>query len=123
MALRQKPFKKSFSTYREKELTQVHAALARALKRFGLDQEIGRYQFVLHWEKIVGPEIAKLTRPDSLKNGILVLRVPNSVWAQELSFSKDVIVERLREYLRGSEIVEDVRFRVGDFNSASRVET
>lgn len=98
---------------------RAEAVLKAALHRFGLDQEIERYRFVLHWQEIVGEEIAKLSRPESLRNGHLRVSVPSSVWAQELSFYKPVIINRLRKFLGADSAVKDVSFVV-DARKAGR---
>ena len=89
------------------------SVLNSVLKRYGLDREIARYQFVLKWEEIVGKEIARRTRPECLRGGSLVVRVSNSVWAQELSFYKPVILNRLKKHLPVGEMVKDLTFYVG----------
>jgi hypothetical protein len=48
------------------------------------------------WEKLVGPRIADRSDPVSLDpNGTLLVRVPDSVWAQELSLLSSSILARL----------------------------
>lgn len=96
-----------------KKPQKIQQVLGQAFKRFGLDKEIARYQFVLHWPEIVGAEIAKKTKPECIRNGALVVRVIDSTWAQELSFQKDVILHRLRKYVEAQEIINDVMFYVG----------
>ena len=89
------------------------SVLNTVLQRYGLDREIARYQFVLKWEEIVGKEIARRTRPECLRGDSLVVRVSNSVWAQELSFYKPVILNRLKKHLPDGEMVKDLTFYVG----------
>jgi hypothetical protein len=62
------------------------------------------------WREAVGARIADRARPLSLIGGVLVLRVPSSVWAHELSLLSDQVLARLRE--RGVE-ARELRFRVG----------
>jgi predicted nucleic acid-binding Zn ribbon protein len=90
----------------------AQSVLAGVLKDCGLDKELARYHFVLRWPEIVGEEIAKRTKPECLRNGALVVRVANSVWAQELSFHKKVIVNRLKKHLQGDDVVNDIVFYV-----------
>ena len=91
----------------------INLVLKRALKRKGLDKDIARYQFVLHWEEIVGEEIAKRAVPECVRGDTLVVRVKDSAWAQELSFQKNVILKRLAHY-SGKELkLNDVHFYVG----------
>jgi predicted nucleic acid-binding Zn ribbon protein len=86
--------------------------LGSVLKQYGIDKELARYHFVLRWPEIVGEEIARRTRPECLRKGALVVRVCNSVWAQELSFYKPVILNRLRKYLDAADVVNDLVFYV-----------
>lgn len=90
----------------------VREVLRSAFKRYGLDRELERYQFVAHWQEIVGPEIAKRTRPDNIRGKNLIVQVADSVWAQELSFQKRVILNRLRKFIPSEVSIEDIHFRV-----------
>jgi hypothetical protein len=62
------------------------------------------------WRDAVGARIAERARPIELQDGVLLLRVPTSVWANELSMLADDVCGRLRE--RGIE-ARELRFRVG----------
>ena len=62
------------------------------------------------WRDAVGARIAEHAQPVSLNAGTLVLRVPSSVWAHELSLLADVLCERLQQC--GVE-ASTLRFRVG----------
>ena len=90
----------------------VQEILRAALRQSGLDKHVARYQFVLHWKDVVGADIAARTRPECLKNGVLVVRVTDSAWAQELSFQKQIILERLKAYVAEGEVLRDVYFYV-----------
>lgn len=94
------------------EPTKVDALLSSALRKLGLDSRLDRYRFVMHWSEIVGPEIAKRTKPECLRNGALVVRVSSSAWAQELSFQKETILKRLSRFLDKSDSVTDISFYV-----------
>ena len=62
------------------------------------------------WRDAVGPRIADRARPVWLHDGLLVLRVPSSVWAHELSLLAEEVCGRLRQ--RGVD-ARTLRFRVG----------
>ncbi|RMG40911.1 MAG: DUF721 domain-containing protein [Candidatus Dadabacteria bacterium] len=91
----------------------VEKVLARALKKAGIENDIARYRFVLHWPEIVGEEIAKRSRPEYLRNNTLVVRTTTSAWAQELTFQKNVIVRRLNRFLGRGDAIKDIMFYVG----------
>ena len=90
----------------------AESILRLALRKYGLDKDIARYKFVLHWKEIVGEDIARRTRPECLRNKALVVRVSESVWAQELEFQKEVILRRLRKFIDPELEVTDVQFYV-----------
>jgi hypothetical protein len=69
------------------------------------------------WRDAVGARIADRAQPLALRDGVLVLRVTNSVWAHELSLLAESVCLRLRE--RGVE-ARTLRFRVGEPALAER---
>ena len=92
--------------------TPVTGILSKILAKHGLDQEIERYKFVQHWSEIVGEKVAAITKPECIRSNTLIVRVPNSTWAQELSFLKEDVLEKLRPFLTEDQEVSDVMFRV-----------
>lgn len=92
----------------------VKNALLQVLSKYNLDKDFARYEFVLKWKEIVGEEIAKRTRPECFRNGALVVAVANSAWAQELTFNKRMILNRLKKHLSESDFLNDVVFYVGN---------
>jgi hypothetical protein len=64
----------------------------------------------LLWRDAVGARIAERAVPITLEDGVLLLRVPSSVWANELSLLSDEVRARLKERGVG---VRELRFRVG----------
>lgn len=89
--------------------------LKALLKRNGLDVQMARYQFVSHWEELVGKQIAERAKPDCIKGKTLVIKVKNSSWAQELSFHKQVILARVNKFFTPDEMLKEIRFVVGNF--------
>ena len=86
-----------------------------ALQKYGLSDAVNRYEFVDHWPEIVGEGLADKTFPEGLQADALVVRVPSSVWAQEMSLYKNVILERLKAFTTpGAREVRDLRFTIGD---------
>jgi hypothetical protein len=69
------------------------------------------------WRDAVGARIAERASPVCLIGRVLVLRVPSSVWAHELSLLADEVCGRLRE--RGID-AHELRFRVGPVAPAER---
>jgi hypothetical protein len=69
------------------------------------------------WREAVGARIAEKAAPVSIYGGVLLLRVPSSVWAHELSLLATDLCQRLRD--RGIE-VKELRFRVGALPAVDR---
>lgn len=65
------------------------------------------------WRRAVGPQIAAQTHPDTLKRGVLFVRVSAPVWMHQLQFMKEEILGRINE-LTGPEEVRNLRFSVGE---------
>jgi hypothetical protein len=69
------------------------------------------------WRAAVGARIAERAFPISLEDGTLLLRVPTSVWATELSLLADEVCARLKEH---GVLARELRFRVGTVPTVER---
>lgn len=70
------------------------------------------------WQAVVGARIASRAEPVRLgEDGVLVVRVASSAWANELSLLAEDILARLRELGVG---VKHLRFRVGEVKGPER---
>lgn len=65
------------------------------------------------WDSAVGKSVAEHARPSSIKKGVLVVKVSDSVWLQELEFRAHEIKERINRALQ-REAIKKIRFRVGE---------
>ena len=92
--------------------SSVGQILARVLRRNGLDQKLAKYQFIEFWPQIVGKAIAERAKPEAIRNKVLIVRVENSAWAQELSFQKQIIKTRLNNFLGVEQAISDIHFYV-----------
>jgi predicted nucleic acid-binding Zn ribbon protein len=95
------------------DLTLIKSILAKALQHKGLDEKVERYAFILHWSEIVGEALAKISKPDHISRRVLLVTVAHSAWAQELTFMKPSLLQKLKPYLRKGDFIEDIVFRVG----------
>lgn len=95
------------------DLTLIKGILSKALAGKGIDKKIERYEFVLHWEKIVGLKLAEVSKPEYISRKTLIVRVLHPVWAQECTFMKTTLLRKLAPYLKRGDVVEDMIFRVG----------
>jgi predicted nucleic acid-binding Zn ribbon protein len=67
---------------------------------------------LLRWQEIVGSQLARQTQPEFFKNGVLQVRVENSVWLNHLRFLAEELRQKLHKELPSLEIRE-LRFRQG----------
>ena len=51
----------------------------------------------LVWEKMVGKQISSNTKIQSFKNGTIIINVSNSIWRNELSLQKQILLEKLKK--------------------------
>lgn len=73
----------------------------------------GRAQAALRqWPRIVGPELARRSRPDRYDRGTVWVAVEGSAWAQELRMIRDVILDRLEKECGEGGLFHDIRFGV-----------
>ena len=97
------------------DLTKVKSILSKVLSHRGLDKKVERYEFILHWNKIVGERLAEVSKPDCIVNQRLMVNVLHPAWAQELTMIKPVLLESLTQFLRPGDVVRDMVFRVKPF--------
>ncbi len=64
------------------------------------------------WAAIVGPEVARNSRPHSISRGALVILTRSSAWSQQLSFLSEQILGAIASRRPGAG-VERLAFRVG----------
>lgn len=62
------------------------------------------------WADVVGPDIAAVTNAETVRSGVLFVRVKSNVWANELTFYKADIITRLNKRL-GAGSISDIHFR------------
>jgi predicted nucleic acid-binding Zn ribbon protein len=98
--------------------SQPPEALAEILSKLFAARGWGRRQERLRleraWEEAAGPEVARQSRVNALRRGVLEVEVASAVLVQELaSFHKRRLLEALRRVLAGRPAVNDIRFRSG----------
>ena len=67
---------------------------------------------LLRWQELVGFQIAKHAQPEFIKDGVLQVRVENSVWLNHLLFLREELRQKLNRKLSPQEI-KGIRFRQG----------
>ncbi len=88
----------------------IDRALATLIQELGIGSRIKQLKVLDVWAEVVGEHIAKVTRPDRIERGKLVVHVKKATWRNELTFLKKDIIAKLNQIL-GEEIVKEIIFR------------
>src|SRR5881397_2992216 len=86
----------------------VSDVLAAAVPQ--IDERLPEYRIRKAWSKLVGPEVARRTRPQSLANGCLHVVVDNSPWLSELTLRAPELTARVHAQV---DAVRSLRFTLG----------
>ncbi len=87
--------------------------MRRLLDGHGLAEEVREHRLVTEWRALVGERIAARTRPGRVRDGVLMVRVSNSAWLNELSFFTDDLLERINARLGNPALVREIRLYLG----------
>ncbi len=55
------------------------------------------------------PEFKKIARAKKVRNGILFLRVENSVWRSELHLNKSIMIEKVNKHFE-KKVISNIKF-------------
>ena len=103
-----------FSNAASRQPKELLSLLERTLLHYRLQGKVKKYQAFPEWETIVGKEIAAVCYPEKIiRNNVLVLRVVDSTWAQELCLFKQKILDSIFQYGKGAHI-DDLHFTVSN---------
>ena len=90
--------------------TAVGEALEGYLSRSGLARRLGQAQVIPDWPRLVGPQIAAVTQPESVApDGTLFVRVATSGWMTELQLMAPEIMARVNAG-RGAGRIRTIRW-------------
>lgn len=92
--------------------TRLSEALTEWIRRAGLVRRMDLARSLEDWPERVGPQIAAVTRPESVTpDGMLRVRVASAAWANELSLMTPRILARLNAGRSGR--IREIRWITG----------
>lgn len=91
------------------EAKQLYEVIEEFIRSSPAGRHLKAYRVLTEWNDIVGDVIARNTEVVRVDNGILYIRVKNSVWRNELVFQKGKIIEKISKDYKDSEI-KDIFF-------------
>lgn len=101
-------------------MEKISDILGRSLDRFNMTKKMEEQKVVCFWREVTGAEIDARTNCVGIKEGVLLVKVGNSIWAQQLSFLRYEFIKGLNQKM-GTELVKDIRFKV-DYRVAYKFE-
>ncbi|MGZ8421814.1 MAG: DUF721 domain-containing protein [Nitrospira sp.] len=100
----------------QSRLDSFGSILAGLAHRLGLESKLFEARLRRQWPDIVGEPIATHTRPDQIRFKKLTIFVHNSVWLQQLTFLKPVLLQKVNA-MAGEPLVTEIVLRIGEFAS------
>ncbi|NRA12480.1 MAG: DUF721 domain-containing protein [Crocinitomicaceae bacterium] len=81
----------------------------RWLKAYGYEGKMKEIEIIQSWPEMMGTAVAHRTKDIYIKNKKLFLKMESAVMRDELSYGKQVIMQRINEKA-GFEMINDVWF-------------
>ena len=82
--------------------------LARLVKARGWQQPAAQATVFAAWERVVGPEVAKHSRPVKLEDGELTVEAESTAWATQLRLLSGSLLQRIAAVV-GHNVVRRLR--------------
>jgi len=95
---------------RSGQISPLGDALQGMLREHEIQEPLRPHIARAIWAEVVGPEIAAATIAETVRGGVVFVRVKSNVWANELTFLKQDILDRLNRRL-GAKILTDIHFK------------
>ena len=90
-------------------MEHIGGTLKKLIKKEGFENEINQQKAIDLWGDVVGQKIRENTEPVEVQFGVMIIKVKNSVWKQELQFQKEDMIKSLNKKLTKTTI-RDLRF-------------
>ena len=100
----------------QSRLDSFGTILAGVAHRLGLESKLVEARLRRHWPEIVGEPISAHTRPDQIRFKKLYVFVHNSVWLQQLTFLKPVLLQKINS-MAGEPLATEIVLRIGDVST------
>jgi hypothetical protein len=87
----------------------IGSIISEMTSRFGFSERLLEQRALKLWAETVGTNIAEVTIPKSIKDGLLKVTVSNPSWKQELTYLSNDIRTKLNLAL-GKQVVSSIKF-------------
>ena len=92
---------------RPRPIAEALGALADDL---GIRRSLRQYDVITGWAGVVGEQVANVTTPVRIDNGVLMVSVTTAPWRAELTMRRREILEKIRRICPDAGVT-DIRFR------------
>ncbi|MFC2159855.1 DUF721 domain-containing protein [Actinomycetota bacterium] len=93
-----------------KKIEDIGSIIGSVVDKMELNKKLRVSNIFNHWEDIMGPAIAKKSKPQKLVRKTLYVSVTTSTWANELSLMSEKLIEKINSFT-GEDIVKTIRFK------------
>ncbi len=93
-------------------MIHISDILSDALARYRPSRDTCMTRIWDIWEGAVGKPIAMNAKPDSFKDGILIIKVSSSAWILQLKFLEQEMILNINKKL-DHVLVKQLRFKIG----------
>ncbi len=96
---------------KEKVFKLVGDILSNTIREKGWDKFLALEQLKRDWSDLVGKQIAQNSQPVFIKENKLTVEVSSPIWANQLNFLKDKVMETINHYYK-KEVVKEIYFKM-----------
>lgn len=98
------------------KLIHISDILDSALKKYrpAMDTDMTKIWDI--WDTAVGKPIAMNAKPDTFKDGVLIVNVSSSAWIHQLKFLEKEMISNLNRQMESS-LIRQIRFKIGRIHS------
>lgn len=75
----------------------------------GIRKTADEYDAVNRFDEIF-PDLNRVAKPEKIENGLLTIKVGNSVWRNELHYQKENLINKINSFLK-KKIVTNIKFK------------
>ena len=95
---------------KKKKLVSLAETLSTVYGRQQWGNQWHLFRLVQHWPELVGDVFAEHTMPAYFRRNELWVYAHNSLWMQQMHFSKADIIDKINAFLQGTLTVGDIRW-------------
>ena len=88
---------------------KIGGILKESIQNLGFSERLHKQSAVTLWPEIVGEKISTETKALKIEDNMLIVKVYNAAWRQQMHFLKDDLLVKLETEL-GKGHINDIRF-------------